>query len=388
MKKLEIKPCNSDLLDRLSEALLCTNDYNVCNLKEMDGQDEDFQVASLQKGSWEDPSGEKLSKNMLRTIRLLDHLNLKETKEPAIVYGYCRVDVDRKKVGKTEIGTSYDKVDIKADSLDYQITERDYRKFISQYEIHTEYTPRIIKVVDLDEMPKCNKCGGSGEISCTLCRGFGKGECPDCKGTGIFGADGEWGKKKEIYSRIRGSYIILECGEHCPTCNGEGQFFCKACEGTGVKTCPSCDGSGRVRGDRAQKVTRLEEKYKLYRLGEIILPDMTTFAFDSMLLEELVKSKPALFRQRIEGSSTPKRSGEPSTPTEWVEDLYSEIMGEPTLVGLNFVAYSIPNLRIISFTYDESEYEIIVIGDRAFARFLPEILFMESLLGSYKKKVK
>lgn len=115
---------------------------------------------------------------------------------------------------------------------------------------------------------------------------------------------------------------------------------------------------------------------------------MTTFAFDSMLLEELVKSKPALFRQRIEGSSTPKRSGEPSTPTEWVEDLYSKIMGEPTLVGLNFVAYSIPNLRIISFTYDESEYEIIVIGDRAFARFLPEILFMESLLGSYKKKVK
>ena len=60
---------------------------------------------------------------------------------------------------------------------------------------------------------KCQKCDGTGRITCKKCHG--SGDCPTCNGSGLVSCH-----------HCNGT-------GHCPTCNGTGKVTCKRCKGSG-----------------------------------------------------------------------------------------------------------------------------------------------------------
>lgn len=106
----------------------------------------------------------------------------------------------------------------------------------------------------------CPKCYGEGyhlvngvRMKCNKCGGAGASPCPECTGLGMKALRFGFGTS----ARAHGSGKCQKCegtGElTCKTCNGTGH--CQSCGGSGRETCshcggdrkcPNCDGTGKV----------------------------------------------------------------------------------------------------------------------------------------------
>lgn len=72
---------------------------------------------------------------------------------------------------------------------------------------------------------------------------------------------------------------------------------------------------------------------------------------------------------------------------EMARNLFEELASDEAIIGVNFLAYSLPQIRIVTYPYNGEDYSILVIGGHAFAKELPAISLKESLFKSYKKKI-
>lgn len=108
----------------------------------------------------------------------------------------------------------------------------------------------------IDEVEKCDYCGGNGEEECSNCSGDGNIECDVCDGQG---EDEE--------------------GNRCDNCDGKGSIECGDCEGRGGYTCEECDGQGEVETGNKIPETRawntLDDKW--YKINDKLMEEFNDY---------------------------------------------------------------------------------------------------------------
>ncbi len=87
----------------------------------------------------------------------------------------------------------------------------------------------IEKIIELDKIVACDKCGGSGVEP-----GAKIETCPECKGSG---------QVRRMQQTILGAFQSIAT---CPRCGGEGR--------TASQNCTKCSGQGRVRSSERIKI--------------------------------------------------------------------------------------------------------------------------------------
>jgi hypothetical protein len=102
-------------------------------------------------------------------------------------------------------------------------------------------------ITESQEVSKCGKCKGKGEVVCYSCRGAGVKTCSHCSGSGEVrcsscgGSGGSWIEGKYYpCSDCRNGY------KNCRYCGGRGQVTCGTCNGLRMLTCNNCQGWGEV----------------------------------------------------------------------------------------------------------------------------------------------
>lgn len=93
---------------------------------------------------------------------------------------------------------------------------------------------RVEKRMNEEQVKKCPKCEGLGEIFCSVCKGTGSVACKKCGGSGL----------APRCSRCSGSGLLT-----CPKCKGTGSVkgeTCPECKGETVILCPTCHGEGAI----------------------------------------------------------------------------------------------------------------------------------------------
>lgn len=387
--KVDFIEAPSNIVEAVSNGLIDENTYYNCVISEDVVSDNEMLIQQLTQAQWDDPLSYPVEADIKRAISHIPEFRVKLSSYPAAIACYGYVEVTREKSTTVELDSSFKETDVKIGDMDLQMSLTDYRDILSSYSSisnkPTTYPARILSVKNMKEPPYCQHCGGTGKVACPSCHGIGNGECPDCKGTGCF-FDCKAGKQGFLHSRF-GKIYKLYYGDSCPTCAGNGSFECKECNETGEIDCFYCNGNGYENGaTRAQKVTRLKETYFPYMNGELFLPNDTSMDFDvTMVKKQLCKMPPTVFRKPHK-TATHHQSGS-NSPEGMVMDLLESIINDEALIGVNFIAYTLPQVRVATFSYDGKEYSILVIGERAFARELPTMTFMEGLLKSYKKKI-
>lgn len=380
--KFVIADVTPSVLEKIYEGIIDENTYYSC---ELEGEDlsSDELVNILGTAQWENPSSEPIEKNRQRALSLLKNFNVKKKAGEGIILGYNRVDLLYDKETKTVAFKNMKEMDDSQVESIPQMTETELKKFIKSSdglrEEVKEYPSKIIKIVNKKGGKKCQECNGTGKTTCPSCRGIGQGDCTVCDGTGVYERRGY---TKAIYI---GNELVID--DLCPVCKGTGHVDCEDCDRKGVIECPQCNGTGYPPTDgKEQKVTELKEKYSLVSRGEIYVPNEYKKEFKPFYLKnEFDKAKCEFVwnnkYSRISGTNGSDASKEALTEL-------NSILNEKTLFGLSYVAYRIPKISLLTYNYGEEEYKIIVIGNRAFTHELPEISFIESLLGTYKKKIK
>jgi len=93
---------------------------------------------------------------------------------------------------------------------------------------------RQAKRLNEEQLIKCPKCGGMGEIVCAACKGYGSVSCKECDGSG----------QAKRCQRCTGTGIAP-----CSKCKGTGEMKgkpCPECKGETVTLCTACRGEGAV----------------------------------------------------------------------------------------------------------------------------------------------
>lgn len=381
--KFVIADVTPSVLEKIYEGIIDENTYYSCELVSEDLSSDEL-VNILGTAQWENPASEPIEKNRIRALSLLKNFNVKKKAGEGVILGFNRVDLIYEKETKTVAFKNLKEMDDSRVESIPQMTETELKKFIKSSdglrEEVKEYPSKIIKIVNKKGGKKCKECDGTGKTSCPHCTAVGKGDCPDCGGSGYF-EKCEFGEK----TFVKGKWVYY--GDYCPRCNGKGHFDCDVCNRTGIIECPKCNGTGHPIADgKEQKVTELKERYSLVSRGEVYLPDETTMKFMTFCLKPYLDKAKCEFVWNIKES---RISG--TNDSDAYKDALTElnsILDEKTLFGFSYVAYRIPKISLLTYNYGEEDYKIIVIGNRAFTKELPEISLMESLLGTYKKKIK
>lgn len=93
---------------------------------------------------------------------------------------------------------------------------------------------RPSKRLNDEEVKKCPKCGGLGEVPCPACKGNGSVACTKCDGSG----------KAPRCNRCTGTGLMA-----CSKCKGTGELKgepCPECKGEKVSLCTTCRGEGAL----------------------------------------------------------------------------------------------------------------------------------------------
>lgn len=392
MNESVTKTAPENVVEAVINGLIDENRYYNCSLDADWNTDDGSLISSLADAEWEDPASECVDKNMKRAIKHLSEFHPECLVSPAVICCYVRVDVNRERIVTIEANSNRKEEDIKAESLDYQMTLKDYKDLlcacVKTGDRSKEYPARTIKVKTLknSEIPACKCCSGSGKVNCYSCYGIGNGVCPDCDGTGGFFGCKEGGQG--VFISKFGITRRLYYGEPCPTCKGQGSFECEVCGETGLLDCSFCGGTGKENGIlNGQKIVRIKDHYAPYFSGELYLPDGDIMNFDvTMVKDELCKMQPIVFNQTPVKQPISKNVNDACK--DQVKAAFDDIVGSESLVGLNYVVYKIPETCMVKFTYGDEDYDILVVGNYAFAKDLPAMSFIENIFGLYKKNIK
>lgn len=396
MKGKTDKSSVAEILEKVTNGLIEENSYYHCEISSDWSTEDGGLLESLSNAVWVDALDQPIPKNEQRGVNILSQLQSSINVSHAVAVGVAECSFSRENKSEVSIDSKFQEKEVNVKDLPLQLTPAEYRKLLQAIQPgHTtekKMSPIVIKCKTLPQVPKCDKCDGRGLVSCDYCHGYGDGECPDCKGSGMLFPDGKFGEEHQFYNKI-GYYqhyqVVLSMDE-CPSCKGTGEIHCSECGGKGEVTCEACHGSGKMGdGKSAQKVTRMIEKYCIDTQSYIVMPDGGKIDFDPYFLrDEIVKSTPVY----IAGTTNTDVASETveSTIRDCSESAYSEIkrsLSAPDLFALNVVAHRLDQVSSVTFTYDSKEYQILILGTKAFASELPEISFLEKLLGTYKKKM-
>lgn len=378
----------SNLYALITEGLIEKNQYYHCVISD-DWSNEDYSlIKELSTTEWLTAMDEPISKNEKRGIEYLSKLHIQSDERKAVIVGICDCTFKREKETKVEIDTSYPEGKLDYNDLDLQISSQDFMRFYnsalaSDYKDSISMKPLIVRCKTLPQMPECEECGGSGTVTCNYCHGAAIGYCcPDCEGAGTLYPDMDGGKiifQSKIGSEFNRNSRMLTAGPagiSCPTCKGTGVFRCPVCDGNNEVKCEACSGSGKKNnGNKAQKVTRMIEKYFISKRCFLSLPNDDVIEVETIILQDLFnKTTPTIISRSKLHDYIPE-----TTNDEYADSVIKEYIKNPNLFAINFVSKKIDNICSITFTFKSKEFKILVVGNMAFAEELPEISFLENL---------
>lgn len=392
MKKKTTATDASKILEVVANGLIDENNYYHCEISSDWSVEDGSLIETLSNALWVNPVDDPLSKKEQRGLSVISQLKSSAGISHALVVGILECYVTREEKTEVEIDGSYPEKDVNIKDMPLRMSTSEYQKLLhdvgTSNTVEKSLAPVVIRCKTLPQVPKCNKCDGTGRGVCGYCHGYGDCECPDCKGRGELFPDGKLGEEHWFRNKI-GYYIherkVLSMDE-CPSCKGTGEFHCDVCGGKGEVSCEDCKGSGKMKnGKIAQKVTRMQERYDVYVTGSLVIPNGQSFEVNPFMMKEEIISSIPIFMNGHKDSEEVERTlmgCSKSTHSEITSLLLNE-----GLYALHVVTHKLDKVCSISFVYNSNEYQILVIGDKAFAKELPEISSIEKFLGTYKKKM-
>lgn len=400
MKKIELKNCNSKIEEAIQNALADYSSLFQCEIGTEWNADDGSLISVLAKAVWKNGFDESAEKDSQRAMKHLAEFRPRMTYSPAVACCTAFVSVSKTRTTKKIVDSHLAEIDCSKEKADWLMTEAEYKKLISRGAGLNEspekiYEPKVVRVINQKTAEKCENCGGTGKTVCSECGGIGNGECPDCNGTGVFNIDGKRGERSYFISKLlihnTRREMMLYNGEPCITCNGSGSIECSACGQTGEEPCSDCNGTGIAYGGaNVQKVTSEQETYTCSYMGEVVFPDGETLELEPLSFrEEIVKNAPiAFYHNGAEQKADIIPCSDTFGPQALVYQYLNDVLPKKNLVGANFVAYEIPNVCILNFSYADEDYRIFIINGMAYTRDLPKISFKEELFRTYKKHIR
>lgn len=395
--KQETSKNTSGISKKVAQGLKHEN-YYYCELPEYEVSAEDL-ITILSSARWVNSYGEEPSKDERRAISLLSQFKHSATKEKGIVCAECYCYFNRETKTKTNKNLNLPERDIDIESIKLQLKPSEYKDFLESFDpvLATEMVmdPIVVKCENQTPDTKCVKCKGTGRVACEYCNGWGDHKCRDCNGSGELFSD-EWDFSKDYFyhtkygtpfekGQLKKGYPKMEC----PSCNGTGNFRCKVCNGSGFIVCSSCNGSGqKMKVDSPQRITELIETYRLDMTCDLILSNGNGYALDSDLLKnEIVNSNPIFSRGDMEVDDMNSVISEIGRYSQITCSEYKKRLKDKDLFSMHVVTHELDDIQLISFVYDSEDYNFLIIDNQAFINSIPEVTFLEKLLGTYKKKI-
>lgn len=382
----------SKILEAVTNGLIGENSYYHCEISSDWSMEDGFLIESLCNAHWVNPVGDPLTKNEQRGLSVISQLKSSSNTSHALVVGVSECYVNREKKTEVEIDTRYAEKDVDIKEMPFQLSVSEYKKLLhdvgTSNTAEKSFAPVVMKCKTLAQVPECNKCNGTGLVYCNYCHGYGDCECPDCEGRGTLflnGNIGEWHWFRNKIGYVQRDRKVLSMAD-CPSCKGTGEFHCDVCGGKGEVSCEDCKGSGKMKnGKTAQKVTRLQENYDVYITSRLIMPNGESFEVNPIVMkEEIVTATPILINGHKDSEEVERIL---ETYSESAQSEILSLLSNQGLYALHVVVHILDKVCSINFVYNSTEYQILIVGDKAFAKELPEIFFIEKLLGTYKKKM-